>query len=211
MCCFSKLFSLVLPHIPKSLWLHCLCCKKYSRNCYKTTRGHSRSSQGPFHCNSCSLTLKQISCFSLFDPQCRYAGIFWYPLGHVLCLHQRFVADQRAAAAGLHRWRPAFRQEAPGDGMRPQHPGQPGPHRPAPSRRPGKCGHMPPPTQVRGRSVGDWLSRKHSAASVWSCGYYTVPGFQRAEDWYLVRKCCAFMFLISFPIPAIFYSSLLLT
>lgn len=134
------------------------------------------------------MTLKHTSCFSVFDPQFRYAGIFWYPLGHVLCLHQRLVADQCASAAGLHWWRPAFRQEAPGDGMWPQHPWQPGPHWSAPSRRPRERGHMPPPTQVWGWSVGDWLSRKHSATPVRSCGYYTVPGFQRAEDRYLVRN-----------------------
>lgn len=124
----------------------------------------------------------------LSDPQCRYAGIFWHPLGHVLCLHQRLVADQRASAAGLHWWRPALRQEAPRDRMRPKHPWQPGPHRPALSRCPRERGHMSPSTQVRGRSVSDGLSRKYSVASVWACGYYTVPGDQRAEDWYLVRN-----------------------
>lgn len=121
-------------------------------------------------------------------PLCRYAGIFWHPLGHVLCLHQRLVADQRASAAGLHRRGPAVRQEAPGDGMRPQHPRQPGPHGPALSRRPGQRGHLSPAAQVRRRPAGDGLPRKHGAASVWARGHHPVPGVQRAEDWHLVRR-----------------------
>lgn len=126
--------------------------------------------------------------FFLSVSKLRYAGIFWHPLGHVLCLYQRLVADKRASAAGLHRWRPAFCQKAPWDGMWPQHPWQPGAHWPAPSCCPGERGHMPPAAQVWGRSAGDWLSRKHSIAPVWPRRYHTVSGVQRAEDWHLVRN-----------------------
>lgn len=66
--------------------------------------------------------LENISTFCLFVHRLRYAGIFGHPLEHVLCLHQRLVADQRASAAVVHRWRPTLRQEAARDRMRPQHP-----------------------------------------------------------------------------------------
>lgn len=123
-----------------------------------------------------------------FSPcGCSYAGIFWHPLGHVLCLHQWLVADQRASAAGLHRRRPPVRQEAPGDGLRPQHPGQPRPHRPPPSCRPRERGDMPPAAQVRRWPAGDGLPREHGVAFVRPCGYHTVPGVQRVKDRYLVR------------------------
>lgn len=121
-------------------------------------------------------------------PVFRYAGIFWYPLGHVLCLHQRLVADQCASAASLHWWRPAFFEEAPRDRMWPKHPWQPGSHRPPPGCCPRKRGHLPPPAQVWGWSAGDWLSRKHSTAPLWPCRYHTVPGLQWFEDRYLVRS-----------------------
>ena len=84
--------------------------------------------------------------------------------------------------------------------MRPQHPRQPRPHRPAPSRRPGERGHLPPPAQVRGRSVGDGLPREHGAASVWTRGHYTVPGVQRAEDRYLVMTCVSHAFAPIHPV-----------
>lgn len=143
------------------------------------------------------LSYKSIQCILQFHfpwssfkrPLCdfRYAGLFWHSLGHVLCLHQWLVADQRASAAGLHRRRPPVRQEAPGDRLRPQHPRQPRPHRPAPSRRPRQRGDMPPAAQVRRRPAGDGLPREYGVALVWPRGYHTVPGVQRVKDRYLVR------------------------